>query len=100
MSDVWRVPSDDDPTEIIETRPVIVVSADAAKELIIAGIRDDLGVRFDGDQLYEGGINPQELADAIISRLQSADIPPPTADGPEPPPTRPPTEFHSVFRPT
>jgi acyl carrier protein len=48
----------------------VVVSADTAKELIIAGIRDDLGVRFDGDQLFEGCVNPGELADAIIARLQ------------------------------
>jgi hypothetical protein len=75
MSEVWRVPSDDNPDEIIEIQPVIVIAPDTAKELIIAGIRDDLGVRFDGDQLFEGCINPQELADAILARLQHVSIP-------------------------
>jgi hypothetical protein len=72
MNDTWHVQSDDDPNEIVEIQPVVVViSPDTAKELIIAGIRDDLGLRFDGDQLFEGCINPQELADAILERLQN-----------------------------
>ena len=46
-----------------------IASATTARDLIIAGIRDELGVRFDGDQLFEGCVNPQELADAILQRL-------------------------------
>jgi mRNA-degrading endonuclease toxin of MazEF toxin-antitoxin module len=34
MIEVWRVPSDDNPNEIVEIRPVVVVSADTAKDVV------------------------------------------------------------------
>ena len=46
-----------------------MVNPATARDQIIAGIRDELGVRFDGDQAFEGCVNPQELADAILKRL-------------------------------
>jgi len=69
MDDVWHVPSDENSNEIVEIRPSIVIKPDVARDLIIQGIRDDLGVPFNGDQLFEGCINPQELANAILNRL-------------------------------
>ena len=41
--ETWRMPSDDDPEEIVEIHPSVILNPANARDKIIAGIRDELG---------------------------------------------------------